>query len=147
MKNDQFYPELIEYWCDELGRYGLTLPFLIGAERIKTNLEDFEITDLLEELRDSNEKYFISDCGDLGEQVIGLHKQEYANAEFYKNYGSLYINSDELEKLNSFEEICDFLENKYSSNINSEEFSKNYYTGNWENFSQEDLHDIENAKK
>lgn len=144
--NNSGYRKLIDFWCNELGRYGLTIPFIIGAEILLTNNYNFDIETLLQEIKNGEDIYFISNCNDLNEVVIGLKKNEYANLDSYKNYGSLYINYNELEKFENFEDILRYLNDNYSTYIAENKFSKKYDSAEWGNFSEQDLKYIENSK-
>ena len=77
------WKKLINYWCNEKGRYGMTIPFLIGAERLS---REMTIKSLLTEIKESDSKFLISSCGDLDEYVIGTHKPEYAYINSLKNF-------------------------------------------------------------
>jgi hypothetical protein len=145
---NNFFPELLEYCCEQNGRYGYSIPFLIGAERYVTNNVEYSIMDLLVDLKISEKKYFISNCNDLDKIIIGHHKSEYPYFGDLKNYESIYINGIEfLENTKNFEEFTKCIIDKYSSLVEEELFSKNYYTNNWGKLSDSDILEIVNAKK
>lgn len=135
------WEKLIYHWCNEKGRYGLTIPFLIGAERLSRELT---IESLLTEIKESNSKFLISSCGDLNEYVIGTHKHEYAYINSLKNFGSLIINDNKLEKIKTMEELIKKMENEYLEKTENKLYSKNYYSGEWTTFEDNDIELIKN---
>ncbi|EKT4502337.1 hypothetical protein [Flavobacterium psychrophilum] len=144
----QVIPKLIDYSCEQQGRYGFSIPFLIGAERYVTKNNDYSINDLLNDLKNSEIKYFISNCKELDEIIIGHHKTEYPHFADLKNYNSVYINDiDFLENTVNFQELINCITELYSCKIENELFSKNYYTRKWSNLTDSDITEIENAKK
>ncbi|MAN28094.1 MULTISPECIES: hypothetical protein [Mesonia] len=134
------WKKLINYWCNEKGRYGMTIPFLIGAERLS---REMTIKSLLTEIKESDSKFLISSCGDLDEYVIGTHKPEYAYINSLKNFGSLIINDDELEKIKTMKELIEKMENEYLEKTENELYSKNYDSGEWTAFEDSDIELIE----
>jgi len=141
-----YFPLLIDYWCNATGRYGLSFPFLVGAEQLVTGKDDFNITTLLEELKNSDSGYVLSFCDDLGEYIIGLHKREYPYMGQLKRYDGLIINNATLEELQSFGELDSFINDLYAEYIIEGNFSKNIDSGQWQYFTAEDLEVIETAK-
>ena len=143
-----FIPILIDYTCEKLGQYGYSIPFLIGAERFVTNNTEYSINDLLMDLKNSEKRYFISNCKELDEIIIGHHKKEYPHFADLKNYNSVYINDvDFLENTVDFQELIYCITELYSCKIENKLFSKNYYTREWSNLTDSDITEIENAKK
>ncbi|MFI1770220.1 hypothetical protein [Thalassobellus citreus] len=135
------WKKLINYWCNKKGRYGLTIPFLIGAERLSRELT---IESLLIEIKESDSKYLISSCGDLDEYVIGIHKPEYAYINSLKNFESLIINDNKLEKVKTIDELIEIMENEYLEITENGLYSKNYDSGEWTSFNDSDMELIEN---
>jgi len=136
------WENLIENWCNDKGRYGLTIPFLVGAERLNGEMT---IGSLLQEIIDSDLMYFISSCGDLDEYVIGLQKPEYAYIDSLKKIGSLAINDSDLEDAQNIDELIAIMENEYQDFIDNGCYSKNYDTEEWADFDENDLAFIESV--
>lgn len=144
----KFFPILIDYTCEKLGQYGYSIPFLIGAERFVTKNTEYSINDLLMDLKNSEKRYFISNCKELDEIIIGHYKKEYPHFADLKNYNSVYINNvDFLENTEDFQELVNLITELYSCKIENKLFSKNYYTKDWSNLTDSDITEIENAKK
>lgn len=141
-----YFPLIIDFWCNIAGRYGLSFPFLVGAEQLMTGRDDYSINTLLEELKDSYQSYVISYCDDLDEYIVGLHRREYPNLLQLKKINGLAINNDTLEGLDTLEELDAFLSNLYAGYIAEGNFSKNYDTQHWECFTSDDLKMIEMAR-
>lgn len=129
-----------------MGRYGLSFPFLVGAERLMTGREDFNISMLLEELKQSDSEYILSFCNDLDEYIVGVHKKEYPYVGQLERFGGLLINTNTLDELLSFEQLDNFINELYSSYVAENNFSKNVDSGQWQYFSVEDVDIIEVAK-
>lgn len=127
---------LVFNWCKvRIPRgYGLTLPFILGA--IKRD----NIPDLLKEIRDADlqEKIIIRMCYDLNEYVLSLDEPIHPIAPYLKGYGSLLVNDKELEALISFEHLVTFLDQKYSSMVSEQKYSKNIKSAQWGPFSNAD---------
>jgi hypothetical protein len=141
----RLWHQLVDNWCLKDGKYGLTIPYLVEAERRYANRKDFVIEQLIDEVCDARQIYVISNCGDLDEYVIGLVRAEYPPVHLLKTFGNLAINDVELEKLNSVFELKQLLFDLYEKNIENLLVSKNYYTGEWSNFDQEDQENITKA--
>jgi hypothetical protein len=142
---EMFWPKLIDYWCNE--HYGLTLPFIVGAEQLMAKRENYDIEKLLEEIKDSDNNYVITLCSDLEEHIIGTHKKEYPPFGSLKNYGSLFLYDTELENEKDFSSLNKYLSDKYSNYIMDGNFSKNYYTEKWCSFDEEDLINLNHANQ
>ncbi|QCE40950.1 hypothetical protein [Psychroserpens sp. NJDZ02] len=135
------WKKLINYWCDEKGRYGLTIPFLVGAERIK---REMTIESLLREIKESDSAFLISGCGDINEYVIGTYKTEYPFINSLNKIDSLILNDNELEKVKTIEELIEKMEIEYQDLIENEFYSKDYNSFEWINFNDNDLELINN---
>ncbi|TXD82932.1 hypothetical protein ESY86_11850 [Subsaximicrobium wynnwilliamsii] len=130
------WKNLIDFWCNEKGRYGLTVPFLVGAERLTRRTT---IKSLLNEINESDSDFIISNCGDLDEYVVGTHKPEYAYINTLKRFDSLILNDNELAKAKTIKELIEKVENKYKYLIENGLYSKDYNSGKWTAFNNEDL--------
>lgn len=136
---------LIYLWCETKGKYGLTLPFLIGAERKFGRGEDFDMDELFKELQLAPQPYFISRCDDLEEFIIGLPKREYSFLGSLQRYGSLYINTPFLEDMESISKIQEQLTLIYQKHIEAEKYSKNIGYDEWGYFDEYDEISIREA--
>ena len=134
------WENLIENWCNNQGRYGLTIPFLVGTEQLN---RDITISSLLQEIADSDLNYFISGCADLNEYVIGLQKVEYAYLGSLRKLGALVLNDNDFDDVENLNELIQMMENEYQNLINNGCFSKNYDSGEWSGFDNDDLAFIE----
>ena len=137
------WEKLIKIWCEDKGRYGLTIPFLIGSERLNGEMT---IGSFLKEVVDSDMDYFISDCEDLDEYVIGLQKSEYAYLGSLKRIGFMVLNDSDLEHIENLEELVQIMENEYQGLIDNEYYSKDYDSGEWSNFNKKDFAFIASAR-
>lgn len=144
-KNRPLWSKLIIYWCNKLGRYGLTIPFIVEAERRFGGRIDFDINCLIDEITNSDQAYTISDCVDLEELVLGLSKKEYPPIEMLKKFRSLAVNVSALDEVDSLNELKEILVDKYHNRVLHKEVSKNYTTKLWSDFDSEDIADITEA--
>lgn len=138
---------IINQWCTVYGRYGLTLPFIIGAEKEYGRGSAFTIKTLFIELQASQQPYVISQCSDLEEYIIGLPKTEYPYLGSLPKYGSLYINNQTLEDLASIEAIQGQLKFMYEKFILESKYSKSTESEKWISFTDADIKTIKNAMK
>jgi fatty acid-binding protein DegV len=120
----------IDIHCIENDRYGFTLPYLYKIE--KNNGREKSISKILELLSKENKEYIISYCDDLNELIIGLHKREYPPIHMYDNFGNLYYDQDVIGEKKSFQELVNFMSEKYQSQIDNKTYSKNMKTKKWE---------------
>ncbi|MBB6501224.1 hypothetical protein [Pedobacter cryoconitis] len=139
------WQKMIDTWCTTEGMYGLTFPYIIGAERRFANRINFDIKQLLDEASNADQIYIISYCVDLEEYILGLHKPEYSPVKMLKNFGSLVINNEKLEKSQEIQSLLSFLNDMYENNINKKLVSKNYNTKEWSDFDINDIKEIEKA--
>lgn len=138
MSNIDVYIEKIIYsWCIRDGNYGKTLPYIVGAIRLKLNNVDYSIKDFFQDLLRVNLDIKISLCPDLKEYVFGTFKSEDAPKRFYNEVNLIYYSKNELN-INSYEELIIFFEDKYSEKIKDGLYSKNYYTKKWSGLTNED---------
>lgn len=133
--------KLIKYWCKDLGRYGLTIPFLIGFVRLERKNPEITILSLLDEIQTTRiaKEILISHCDDLDEYVVGLNKAEYPNIKSLPRMGGFVINSDILEKYTNVAELMEFLSGIYLDKVKQSKYSKEYGTENWSDFTENDL--------
>ena len=139
-----FWQKLIENWCDKLGRYGLTLPYIIGAYRLFT--PNFTIKELIEEINNSNSerKVILSFCDDLNKLILGYHKNNYPPINQLKSMGSILIWNDDLEKIDKLSELIIELEEKFDEKIINKQFSKDIENHIWKDFDESEQIEIEN---
>lgn len=137
--------KLVYQWCEIDGRYGLTLPFLIGAEKEFGSGDGFDIDVLFKELQGSPQPYIISKCSDLDEYIVGLPKKEYPYLGSLTKYGSLYINSQDLDGLDSIDQIRMQLILLYEKPIGDNKYSKTIGFEEWTPFDDIDKSKIRTA--
>jgi hypothetical protein len=133
---------LIHYWCREHKPkgYGLTIPFIIGAQ------ENITISELLEEIVKSDKKVILQWCNDLQEYVLSLDDLTNPYAKYLHGEGGLKYYDEKIEELGSLDDVISFLEKKYSDCIKNKCFSKNKSTKTWQVFTANDLNVIKAAK-
>ncbi|MDL2228573.1 hypothetical protein LJC30_06780 [Odoribacter sp. OttesenSCG-928-L07] len=120
---------LIYDWCRKNKRYGLTIPFLIGATKLSS------IENLLNEINDTEtpEQILFCYCDDLSEYILGLN--DINSCECYNNlYYDKSINNIEI-----LSKLIYLLNDQYSEIIDKGLFSKNLSTGVWEPYTKNDI--------
>ena len=137
METVNFIEKLIYAWCIKEDQYGLTLPNIIGAIRATTIKKMYSINDFFEELPEVDLDIKISFCGELEEFVFGTFKREDAPKKYYAEINSIFYTKRELE-IQSYKDLIDFFEEKYSDKIENELYSKNYYSKEWSNFTKKE---------
>lgn len=142
-----YWYRLISHWCAQLGRYGLTLPYLIGAGHKLQKNTDLKVGELLKEICESNKKIVLSYCNDLDEFILGLPKGEYGFIDNVQHFGSLYVFSDKLDDYKTLEALTLFFENTYEKNFSQNLYSKDYDTGSWADFTVEETEEIKKTAK
>ncbi len=120
----------IDNLCIVQDRYGFTIPYLYQIER--DNKREKSIEQILKFLSEHGKPYIVTYCDDLQEFVIGLHKRECSPLEMYENFGRLYYDQDKVGIMESFEDLVQFMTNKYQIRIDNKTFSKNNDTNSWE---------------
>jgi hypothetical protein len=138
MSNSEIYIEKIIYnWCIRDDNYGLTLPNIVGAIRLKSNDVHYSIKDFFRDILKVNLDVKISLCPDLKEYVFGTFKREDAPKRFYSEVNLIFYSKNELN-IKSYEELIISFENKYSEKIEAGLYSKNYYSKKWSGLTTED---------
>ncbi|RAJ17352.1 hypothetical protein LX77_03898 [Gelidibacter algens] len=146
IESTKFIKNLIYSWCIKEDRYGLTLPNIIGAVRLKTEKKNYSITDFFNELPNVEIDIKISSCGDLEEYVIGTFKSEDAPKNYYNQINSIYYSTSEIDVKN-YEELISLFRKKYSDKIDSGLYSKDYYTKEWSDLNEEDIEFLNNINE
>lgn len=146
IESNTFIKNLIYSWCIKEDRYGLTLPNIIGAVRLKTENKNYSISDFFNELPDVEIDIKISSCGDLEEFVIGTFKREDGPKKYYNQINSIYYSTNEIE-VNNYEELISFFKEKYSDKIDNGLYSKDYYTKEWSDLKEEDIEFLKNINE
>lgn len=130
--------KLIYNWCIRDGRYGLTLPNIIGSIRYYNNNVDYSIESFFKDLPNVDLDIKISSCPDLDEFVFGTFKREDAPKNYYNEVNSIFYSENELN-VNSYEDLISLFEEKYSNKTENGLYSKNYYTKEWTDLTKEDI--------
>jgi len=146
IESTKFIKNLIYSWCITNDRYGLTLPNIIGAVRLKTENKNYSITDFFNELPNVEIDIKISSCGDLEEFVIGTFKREDAPKKYYNEINSIYYSTSEIQ-INSYEELTSIFREKYSDKVDNGLYSKDYYTKEWNDLNEEDIEFLKNINE
>lgn len=138
-ETQKYWNKLIQVWCIEDDKYGLTIPFIIGAIRENTSKSNYNISDFFNDILITESDIIIKDCSDLGELVVGIFKKEDAPKEYYQKINSVfYSDTDFKNKLLNYENLIEYFEKNYSERINESLFSKDYYTHKWSGMTEED---------
>lgn len=124
---------------------GLTIPFLIGGEKLINPANDISaIGDFISDISNSTEVRVttIMMCGNIGEYIIGLEDEEtkamrqiYPN--LYKEFGSLICTDQSFDDADDLNELITIVEARYTACLSSALFSKNH--GIWTEFSTSDI--------
>lgn len=138
-ETQKYWDKLIQVWCIEDDKYGLTIPFIIGAIRENTSKTNYNISDFFNDVLISEYEIIIKNCGDLEELVIGIFKREDAPKEYYQNINSVFYSDTNFKnKLSSYQNLIEYFEENYSEKISKSLFSKDYYTHKWSGMTKED---------
>ena len=131
---------LTKKYCDKKieDSYGFTIPFIIGLEIEFNDKINYTINNLFEDLNSSNEIFTLSECNDLTELIIDMHKNTYPNINSLKKIDNLVKNTKNFSDVNSIDEVIIILENKYNSKISDKQYSKNYFTQECSDFDIQD---------
>lgn len=137
--------KLLYYWCfnkTPVGS-GLTVPFLVGAERECGEAKDFNIDDLFSEFKSLDNDYVVSVrfCNNIGALVCCLDIFEEKEKEYYKGFGSLFLDDEYFIHLDVFNDVIAFFRNDYLTIINRKKYSIS--NGEWTNFSKREIKLIE----
>ncbi len=158
MKTTEFIKKLIINWCEERGKYGITLPYMVGAIRLKTGNEKYSAEDFFNDIPNVELDVVISICNELGskyEYIIGTFTREYSEASCYKKepvYLNGNIESKEKSLIdNDYQYLISFLTEKYSDKIEQEIYSKNPIESGseiykWGEFTEEEINTIKGIK-
>ena len=145
-----FWYQIIYYWCRSKNRYGLTIPFILGALTIKkprisetslTNIENLfnQITKYA-----PKEKVIFRYCDDLNEYVFDLDNQFYPLGKIAKNEGLLIIHPDISDRFTSLNALIKCMQIIYEPIIEQHLFSKNIKTNTWEPYSEDEIEMFKN---
>lgn len=146
IKSSEYIKKLIYHWCINEDRYGLTLPYIIGAIRLKLQDESYSIADFFNELPDVDVDIKISSCEDLEEFVFGTFKREDAPKKYYSQVNSIYYSKNQID-INTYDELISFFKENYSNKIDNGLYSKNYYTKEWSDLDKEDIEFLNSIKE
>jgi len=146
IESSEYIKKLIYHWCIKEDRYGLTLPNIIGAIRLKSQDKSYSIDDFFNELPDVDIDIKISSCGDLEEYVFGTFKREDAPKKYYNQVNSIYYSKSQID-INDYDELISFFKENYSDKIDNGLYSKNYYTKKWSDLDKEDIEFLNSIKE
>lgn len=135
--------KLVNNHCIKKGQYGLTIPYLVGAEQ-SFKRSNFSIDLLFDEIKICQQEIIISFCSDLNEYIIGTYKKEYPNINDLKRFGFLFINDPVPDNFSNYLKLRAFLTQKYDSRIKNHKYSIDYQTNEWNMFDNDDLLVINN---
>lgn len=141
-----FWYNLIEFWSEN--HTGLTIPFVVGAVRKRTDNEMYTINSLFSEMKNGDLEYniIIRHCRVLNEYVLCIKKLSFGR-RYNKVYGNIEIDSTcaDLRFSNNIDDILDYLEAIYSVYTDSNKYSINNRI--WTGFDNKDIQLIEHVSK
>lgn len=127
---------LKNYLSNNINAFGLTIPFLVGVERVYGERPEFSISDLLHEAKDldTKGKLNVYDCKQIGAHVINFKGLLYGIPDNAKVFGSIiiYQNNKELHMYDNLEYIIEHLSILYQDTIDNNLFS--IVNGEWKEF-------------
>ncbi|WP_405382320.1 hypothetical protein [Maribacter sp. LLG6340-A2] len=137
--------KILYYWCfkkNPIGS-GLTIPFLIGVEKEFGRGQNFETNDLLNEFYLIQVIYSITirNCQNINMIVCCLDILNNQEKEYYKNFGSIYLEVNDYNDLKTFEDFKLKVKSEYIDYIQQNNYSIN--NGIWGGFTDIDLKTIE----
>lgn len=123
---------------------GLTIPFLIGSQKILKFKNIITIKELLSQMIDSENEIFIKYCFHAQEYICTINKN--LAIGYYKNvtkHNNLTIIADNsfLVGVNEYEYIIETFELFYSKNIKEEKYSRivNNEIEKWNSFEEKEI--------
>lgn len=126
---------LVEYWCQERKRDGLTIPFILGT------IESEDIKALLIEISKfkCSSRIMLNHCSDLQEYVLTFVEEPFSWHYNLKRFDNLLIYDDygKIEEFNSLDELAEFFDVRYSKCISEKRFSLNK-NHEWVDFTEVD---------
>lgn len=141
-----YWYRLIDSWVNKRYRSGLTLPFLIGVEKVyldaNLTLDADSIPALIDDILNSNmdQVVHIFRCGDIKEIVLGLDDQGGLGRErLYENAAgepTIVVANNIYTDARTIDQIVAVLNNDYQDYLLEGEFSKN--AGQWGDFNKYD---------
>lgn len=151
MKNPEWY-KLLKYYEKKGYVYnGLTIPFLVGVERLLSGNKNFDSFELVEQFFSDKlpNKIGMINCDTINEYVFGsvdketLLTQNTYSKPIFRLIDGLVINDDSFINHRD-EQLKKILQEKYIDFINKENYSKN--DGEWTFFTPLDLERINGLK-
>jgi hypothetical protein len=138
---DSLWYTLLRFWCLKqipLG-HGLTIPFLLGAEKYFGGRE-LSISQLFDEMinypRIEGQFFTIKYCDQIDEIIIGIDELTDLELKYYRDLKGIILLHDDQEFQNH-EDLLKYLTKKYFPTITSNEFSKTQ--GKWSEFHDDDI--------
>lgn len=139
-----WYRVLYHYYAKDYFYNGLTIPFLIGTNKVITpNSQDLSIDKFLNQLTDEtlNEKISIQKCSDIGEYVIGIIDKETISYPYgkaiVKKFGNLCVTDNSFCDISDFQKVKNDLKNIYQDKIDNSLYSINL--GSWSYYTESDI--------
>tara|TARA_R110001583_G_scaffold93633_1_gene236640 strand:- start:2217 stop:2714 length:498 start_codon:yes stop_codon:yes gene_type:complete len=146
---DEFIESLLNTWRDK-GKFGLTLPFLEGALRLKgfsTGMVATSFNSMLNELQDAESFYRLSYCDKANDLILAPVKSHPSECKRISKSGtptSLWVQHNLIGSDNTdTSELYKVLWKKYGAVLEAELYSCN--KGDYHKFTSEDLALIEEA--
>lgn len=146
MENSYWY-KLIEDRVSVQNKTGYTLPFLIGAQEV-VNIENFiGVEELLEEMRNSQEKITIRYCSYTREYIVTKSPKFSISIPDELVFGNLTIVSfnNDLQWVEDFEDVKAFFDTIYLGSIGKGHYSKvvRGHDNHWQEFQEDEIEVIQ----
>lgn len=151
LKDPFWYSLIISLKTKKVITNGLTLPYIIGADKVinKKPFDDNSIPSLLKNIVNSQTEQIavFQNCTDINQYVVGVENLDFCNL-YFKNYlsfnnqensKSLYITPNALSFGTTIAEIEKNLIDKFQGFIQDEKFSWNRSTSSWEKFTPKEI--------
>lgn len=121
---------------------GLTLPFLIGAEKVMdTDATLYSISEILEKFSRYEMPVTVMRCGNIGEYVFGIMDTEDLNHKnLYREINNIFVTDNSLAACSTLSDLIDTMEGRYNGLLDKQFYSR--LNGKWESFSNIDIERI-----
>lgn len=127
----QYWEILLSEWR-EIGRDGFTIPFIIGSQKYATNNVNQNIPELLIDIiNNSNQEIYLSYCMNINDLILGIRDDSKNRIKgFFPKFNgqeqhTFYLTDFVRDLGANMEDIIENLTEKYSSQIEREEYSIN----------------------
>ena len=129
---------LLNDWCISKGRYGITVPYLIGYLKLYHD-KSYDLNHLCTFLTQNDQLIQLNWCEDLYEFIIGYKKAEDTPLNMLPKIGNLHFQTEKVSNhVKNESELLQWLIERYSDPVENENYSRNIDLEEWEPFSIDD---------